>query len=251
VVYTSIANLKITGGYMVGVNQFAEIGLLVGEPARAAMLLALMDGRALTASELAEIAHITPQTASAHLARLVRADLLSVVKQGRHRYHRLASADVAGLIENILQLAGQVQASTKRVVTGPKDQALRYARTCYDHFAGRLGIVITQSLTAQKLIGFDGESGVLRPQGQAFFHTHGIDITASGKRPSARPLCRPCLDWSERKTHVAGQVGAAICTHFMNEAYVRRITGSRALAITPKGHKALFDLFGIRDLAYV
>ncbi|HFB54436.1 MAG TPA: ArsR family transcriptional regulator [Hellea balneolensis] len=232
---------------MVGVNQFAEIGLLVGEPARAAMLLALMDGRALTASELAEIAHITPQTASAHLARLVRADLLSVVKQGRHRYHRLASSDVAGLIENILQLAGQVSVSSTRLTTGPKDQALRHARTCYDHFAGRLGVAITESLVAQEMITFDGEKGEWRSQGQAFFQAHGIDILTPGQRPSTRPLCRPCLDWSERKTHVAGQVGAAICTHFINKTYVRRIKGARALAITPKGHKALFDLFGIRD----
>ncbi len=235
---------------MVNINQIAEIGLLVGEPARAAMLAALMDGQALTASELAHCANITPQTASSHLARLRAATLVKMEKQGRHRYHRLASPEIARMLENIMQIASENLPPLRKISVGPRDQAMRQARTCYDHFAGRLGVAITDGLVSQGVIEFDDEAGLISPAGIDFLGDHGIGLagTAAGKPRSTRPLCRPCLDWSERRPHVAGKLGAAICAHFLEKKLVRRIKSSRALEITPNGHTALREIFGVRNL---
>ncbi|MEX1152472.1 ArsR/SmtB family transcription factor [Parvibaculum sp.] len=232
---------------MVNTNRLAEIGSLVGEPARAAMLLALMDGRALTATELARSAGITPQTASTHLARLTSADLLRMARQGRHRYHRLASPDIARLLEDIMQIASLTARPERRIATGPRDAVMRRARTCYDHFAGQLGVAITGALVTRRVIEFDDEAGLISADGIAFLARFGIGI-APGSQTSTRPLCRPCLDWSERRPHVAGKVGAAICTHFLEKKFVRRIGDTRALEITPPGIKALREMFGIRNL---
>jgi DNA-binding transcriptional ArsR family regulator len=232
---------------MVNANRLAEIGSLVGEPTRAAMLLALMDGRALTATELARSAGITPQTASTHLARLTSADLLRMERQGRHRYHRLASPDIARLLEDIMQMASLTARPERRIATGPRDAAMRRARTCYDHFAGQLGVAITDALVARRVIEFDDEAGLISADGISFLAGFGIGVT-SGSQASARPLCRPCLDWSERRPHVAGKVGAAICTLFLEKKFVRRIDNTRALEITPPGVKALREMFGIRNL---
>lgn len=236
---------------MVNTNQIAEVGLLVGEPARAAMLGALMDGQALTAGELAHCAGITPQTASGHLARLTAASLLKVERQGRHRYHRLASPEIAQMLESIMQIAATTAPPTRKLTVGPRDQAMRRARTCYDHFAGRLGVAITDGLIARGVITFDDEAGLISSDGMAFLGSHGIDLglITPGGRPSARPLCRPCLDWSERRPHVAGKVGAAISAHFFGRTLVRRIKGTRALEVTPGGLMALRKMFGIRDLS--
>jgi len=230
---------------MVNTNQLAEIGALVGEPARAAMLMALMDGRALTAGELAHCAGVTAQTASSHLARLNAASLLKVERQGRHRYHRLASPAVARMLEGLLELAASSAPPPRPVVTGPRDMAMRQARTCYDHFAGGLGVAITDALVAKGVLEFDDEAGLVSPDGIAFLAGLGLAI-GSGARRSSRPVCRPCLDWSERRPHVAGQVGAAICRHFFEHGYVRRIDGSRALRVTPPGRTALRRMFGVR-----
>ena len=236
---------------MVNTNQIAEIGALVGEPARAAILGALMDGRALTATELAGIAGITPQTASSHLARLAGARLLAVEKQGRHRYHRLATPEVARMLEGIMQIAS-VSSNTQRrkLVVGPRDSRMRKARSCYDHFAGRLGVAITDGLIAKGVIEFGDGSGLVTEQGLDFLKQIGIELPQGGgeRSSSSRPLCRPCLDWSERRPHVAGRLGAEICAHYMQMGYVRRIGGSRALDITPRGKKALRDMFAISDL---
>lgn len=239
---------------MVNTNQIAEIGALVGEPARAAILAALMDGRALTATELAGVAGVTPQTASSHLARLAAARLLEVEKQGRHRYHRLATPEVARMLEGIMQIASaNVAPARRKLVVGPRDATMRKARTCYDHFAGRLGVAVTDGLIAQGVIEFGGDSGLVTEQGLDFLRRIGIDLTGNdltgvAKRPrSSRPLCRPCLDWSERRPHVAGKLGAEICAHYLTKGYVRRIEGSRALDVTPRGKKALRDMFAVTD----
>ena len=236
---------------MVNTNQIAEIGTLVGEPARAAILGALMDGRALTATELSRVAGVTPQTASSHLARLTAANLLKVEKQGRHRYHRLAAPEVARMLEGIMQLASDSAPRHRKVVVGPRDAALRQARTCYDHFAGQLGVAITDALIEQQVIEFEDEAGMVTARGGDFLAGLGIDLPDSGTKPkrSARPICRPCLDWSERRPHVAGKLGAAICNYYLSEGLVRRINGSRALNITPKGKAALRDMFGVRGLS--
>jgi DNA-binding transcriptional ArsR family regulator len=237
---------------MVSTNQIAEIGMLVGEPARAAILGALMDGRALTATELSRIAGVTPQTASSHLARLTSANLVAVQKQGRHRYHRLARPEVARMLEGIMQIvSGDAATSKRKIVTGPRDVAMQRARTCYDHFAGRLGVAIADSLVAEGVVELDSEAGLLTEDGTAFLQQRGIEIldSGTGKRKSSRPVCRPCLDWSERRPHIAGKLGAAICTHYFDKGYVRRRNGTRALEITPPGMTALREMFGISEVA--
>ncbi|MDF1793418.1 MAG: helix-turn-helix transcriptional regulator [Thalassobaculaceae bacterium] len=233
---------------MVNTNRMAEIGLLIGEPARAAMLGALMDGRALTASELAGVAGITPQTASGHLSRLSEANLLAVERQGRHRYHRLASLEVAELIESVMRIAAvTLPAPVHPPVTGPRDAQMRLARTCYDHLAGGLGVAVTDALVAHGVIAFDDGAGIVAADGLARLSDLGIAVDAPPKR-TTRPLCRPCLDWSERRPHLAGRLGAAVCRHFLDRHWVTRVAGSRALSITPKGHQALRDRFGIAGI---
>lgn len=218
----------------------AEAAALIGDPTRAAMLATLLDGRALTAGELANAASVTPQTASPHLARLVAAGLLAVVQQGRHRYHRLASTNVARLIEGLMELA----AATPRraVVTGPRDRALREARTCYDHLAGRLGVAIADALAARGAIELTTDGGAVTDAGAGFLARLGISAHPPDK---GRMFCWPCLDWSERRPHVAGKLGAALCTRCFELGWVRRRAGGRALDITPAGWLGLRQEFGI------
>ncbi len=229
-------------------NRMAEIGSLLGDPARAAMLGTLMDGRALTAGELARVAGVTAQTASGHLARLSAANLLAVERQGRHRYHRLASPDVAGLIETVMRIAEvSLPAPRARPRTGPRDAQMRLARTCYDHLAGGLGMAVTDALVARGVIRFDDGAGTFTPTGLERLADLGIAMEPGPAR-GGRPLCRPCLDWSERRPHLAGRLGAAVCKHFLDGNLVARVDGSRALRITPKGHLALRERFGITEL---
>ena len=230
------------------VNQIARSASLIGEPARTAMLIELMDGRALTANELARVARVSPQTASRHLAQLVDAGLLQANPAGRHRYHRLASTEVARMLEKIMQVATSNAASERaHVIVGPKDAALRTARTCYDHLAGRLGVAITDQLTTDGAIVIEGEAGYLTEKGGKSLMDIGIapldSVTSKGA--SIRPQCRPCLDWSERKFHVAGKLGALICAHCLEQRWVLRRSGTRALDITPKGHAALRSWLGM------
>ncbi len=209
----------------------ATVAALIGDPARANILSALMDGRALTVSELAEAAGVTIQTASGHLAKLSAANLLSQEKQGRHRYYRLASADVALVLEALMDLA-QKTGST-RIKTGPKDAALREARICYDHLAGEYGVALLRSLTQKKLIDSSDEI-TLTGEGRNFFQAFGLDIPALEK--SRRPLCLHCLDWSERRHHLSGSLGAALLTAMLDRGWIRRGSG-RVLTFTPAGRQ--------------
>jgi len=228
---------------------FAEIAALSGDPARANMLHALMDGRALTATELARVAGVTPQTASGHLGRMTAIGLLSVEKQGRHRYHRLATPSVARMLESIMQVAAELEPDRRRLTVGPRDAAMRKARTCYDHLAGRLGVALADALVAQGHAELGNEAGMLTESGLAFLGGVGIDLAAlqarSGRR-SGRVLCRPCLDWSERRPHLAGAVGAALCAHSLDNGWIRRLDGTRAVAITPKGQQVYWEAFRAR-----
>ncbi|QCB46242.1 helix-turn-helix transcriptional regulator [Hydrogenophaga sp. PAMC20947] len=228
-------------------NQIAHTAALMGEPARTAMLLALMDGRALTARELAVSAHVSPATASRHLAMLLEAGFLQMEKQGRHRYHRLASAEVAALIESLMQLSAPALAvATVVVQTGPRDQALRTARLCYDHLAGRLGIAIADHLVEASAVVLQGNACVLPGAGlQTALQRLGMVAGVDGlKARGARPVCLPCLDWSERRPHLAGQLGALICGHCMAQGWLLRCPGSRALRLSEPGARALRDWVG-------
>ena len=228
--------------------KFASVAALAGDPARAGMLHALMDGRALTASELARVAGVTPQTASGHLSRMTDAGLLAMIKQGRHHYHRLASPAVAQMMESIMLVASGSELPTKRLATGPRDAAMRRARMCYDHLAGTLGVALADALVDNGYAEMTGEAGSLTPDGASFLAGLGIDVEAliakQGKR-SARVLCRPCLDWSERRSHLAGTVGAAICSQSLAKGWIRRIDGTRTINITPKGVRAFREQFGV------
>jgi DNA-binding transcriptional ArsR family regulator len=228
---------------MLSTAALAETAALIGEPARAAMLTSLMDGRALTATELARAAGITAQTASGHLARLTEAGLLAMERQGRHRYHRLGSAAVAQMLESMMSVAAG--ARPKRVVTGPRQAALRQARTCFDHLAGVLAVAIADRMVERRHVELGADGGRLTDEGSAFLAGLGIDPQPGSKRRGAI-FCRPCLDWSERRPHIAGQVGAALCRACLDRDWVRRVEGSRALTISPAGRLALDQAFGIR-----
>lgn len=234
---------------MMNTNQIAHIASLVGEPARTAMLMELLDGRSLTAHELAGVGNVSPQTASRHLALLVEGGLLCVEQHGRHRYHRLASVGVARVLEGITQLASQNAPTPRRaVVPGPKDAAMRMARSCYDHIAGRLGVAIAHHLLADGAITFDGEAGHVTAKAGAVLARLGIELSTSPTSINTkRPYCRPCLDWSERRFHVAGQLGTLICNHSLERGWLLRRQGMRALEITPKGVVALRDWMGQED----
>lgn len=226
---------------MTSTAAFAEIAALAGDPARAAMLHALMDGRALTATELAAIAGVTPQTASGHLARLVTAGLLAVEKQGRHRYYRLASAAVAGMVETLMVVAATVAPPLRPVATGPRDAALRRARTCYDHLAGRLGVALCDALVARGAARVADDGAELTEDGRALL----AGLAVALPRPGGRVYCRPCLDWSERRPHLAGAVGAALCRHGFDHGWIRRMAGTRAVEVTPLGGRMFREHFGV------
>lgn len=232
---------------MVSPNKIAELAAVVGEPARAAMLTVLMDGRALTASELAVVAGITPQTASTHLARLVAAELVSVETQGRHRCHRLANPGVARMLEGLMQHASAGDWTRRAPRTGPRDEALRQARTCYDHLAGRLGVAIADALVERGHVDVEDDAGLITDKGARFLAKIGIELKSAGAgaRLITRPVCRLCLDWSERRPHLAGRLGAALCRHSFEVGWIRRIDGTRAVSVTQKGRAAMAKMFGI------
>jgi DNA-binding transcriptional ArsR family regulator len=226
---------------MVTTAALARTAALAGDPARAAMLAVLMDGRARTATELAHAAGITPQTASGHLARLAEAGLLAVARQGRHRYHRLASPAVARMLEGVMAVAAGAVAPAPRREPGPRDAALREARTCYDHLAGRLAVAMADSLVARGAVELGPDGGALTPAGEVFLRGLGVDIDAASGR---RIFCRPCLDWSERRPHIAGALGAALLRTCLDRGWLRRTEGSRAVVVTPGGRLALRQAFG-------
>ncbi|PAY06229.1 transcriptional regulator [Bradyrhizobium sp. UFLA03-84] len=220
--------------------KIAQVAALVGDPARANMLSALMDGRTLTATELAYLSGVAPQTASGHLAKLSDARLLALERRGRRRYFRLASPLVARMLEGLMVVAQEGPARQRNLWRG--GETLRHARTCYDHMAGRIAVAIADRLVQQSFILLDEDGGQLTDAGQSFFDRLGVDLCLASKR---RVFCRPCLDWSERRPHLAGAVGAAILRHALDHAWVEHIRDSRALLVTPVGVRELAATFDI------
>ncbi len=216
----------------------AAVAALIGDPARTNMLQALMQVNALTASELAREAGVTAQTASGHLGKLQAGGLLTVEHQGRHRYYRLAGTDVAAALEALMGIAGRVRPLRTR--PGPKDEAMRVARVCYDHLAGELGTELLDSLKAGEKLAETQDKLTISPSGRGFFCDFGIDMASLEQ--SRRPMCRACLDWSERRMHIAGSVGAALLNGFLQRGWARREKNSRALTFTLAGRRA-FEQF--------
>jgi DNA-binding transcriptional ArsR family regulator len=215
------------------------IAALIGDHARSDMLTALVGGEALTATELAEIAGVTKQTTSAHLAKLLDAKLVAVQSQGRHRYYRLADRDVAELLENLMGVAYRTGAL--RLRSSPREPALRKARVCYDHLAGDLGVLVFDSFEQRQLLQSNISGLELTPAGRKFCQSLGIDLDALTH--GRRLLCRACLDWSVRRPHLAGALGAALLDRCYKLGWARRIKGSRVVNFSAPGERALRELF--------
>lgn len=215
------------------------IAALIGDHARAEVLTSLMGGRALTATELATAANVTKQTISAHLSKMVDAGLLAVEAQGRHRYFRLADDDVAHLLESLMGVAYRTGAV--RLRSSPREPAMRKARVCYDHLAGELGVFVFDSLRRRKALALGDDNLELTASGRAFFAGFGIDTESL--RAQRRTFCRTCLDWSERRHHLAGALGASLLDEIIRRGWARRDKQSRVVAFTPAGEKALRETF--------
>ena len=225
---------------MTDILDMAAVAALVGDPARANILSALLDGRGYTAGELAFAAHVSPQTASGHLAKLAQAKLVTFTPAGRHRYYRLAGPHVAAMLESIMAV---VAAAPPRCRPPRVPDDMRTARMCYDHLAGRLGVALADTLQARGFVEFGTDGGIVTNAGDMFFSELGIDIAAA--RNGRRAFCRPCIDWSERRPHLAGAVGAALAKHLFDLNWIARVRDKRVVAITPKGRLALARTFGV------
>jgi DNA-binding transcriptional ArsR family regulator len=222
-------------------NTIAEVASLIGDAARANMLSALMGGQALTAGELARHAGVSAQTTSGHLGKLAEAQLIAVEKQGRHRYYRLASPDVAHAIHALMAVAASGPKRYRPI--GPRDEAMRLARTCYDHIAGRLAIALTDALVGKGYVLLADGAGLVTEEGQRFFCDFGIDLDEAVR--SKRLLCRTCLDWSERRPHLAGRLGSALLDRALALGWVGRTAESRALRITRAGEAGFSGAFDL------
>jgi DNA-binding transcriptional ArsR family regulator len=228
---------------MAAAANMVEIAALVGDTARATMLAALMGGQALTASELAGLARISKSTASGHLGKLVTARLLSVTQTRRNRYYRIASPLVARMLESIKAVAA-IETPPRHQPRSAQDDALRYARTCYDHVAGKLGVAIADALVDKRFVVLSEEGGEVTAVGARFLTKFGAELNS--KTGGRRIFCRACLDWSERRYHVAGLVGAEIWRRCLELGWLTRQRNTRAIQVTPAGRRGLRDALGIK-----
>ncbi|AYB31654.1 ArsR/SmtB family transcription factor [Chryseolinea soli] len=223
------------------VSHFSTIALLIGEPARATMLWKILDGRMHTATELAIAADLSAQNASMHLAKLVKAGLLSVVKRGRLRYYQFANPNVAYVIEAIANLV------PKENLMPPDDisnsSRIKYCRTCYDHLAGKVGVAITEKLLSRRIIEVNQRDFVISSSGIKWFDR--LEISIPELKESKRVLARQCLDWSEKRPHISGAVGAALANRLFELKWLQRVKNSRIVSITPLGQKKIYDLLGL------
>lgn len=219
----------------------ANVAALIGDPARANILTALMAGKALTVSELAQEAGVTLQTTSAHLSKLLSGGMVTARKQGRHKYFELASLKVAEAIEALMGLAAD--SGHLRTRTGPRDEAIRAARRCYNHLAGTAGVQLYQSLIRRGYLSMDASGLSLSSTGRDFVLSLGIDLERLSL--SRTPLCRECLDWSERKSHLAGSLGRAFLDHLIEDGWVRLHDKSRVVSFTYRGYTQFASAFPV------
>ena len=216
----------------------AKIAALLGDPARADTLTALMTDRALTATELAAIAGVTKQTMSAHLSKLLAASLIVVNQQGRHRYFRLADEDVGGLLESLMGVAFRTGAV--RLVSSPREPALRKARVCYDHLAGELGVLAYDSLIRNDRLEMSPQGLCPSAHGLQWFKNAGIDTDLAERQ--RRTFCRACMDWSERRYHLAGSLGAALLSRVCVLGWAKPDRASRVVRFTANGERQFRNL---------
>ncbi|HTW51327.1 MAG TPA: winged helix-turn-helix domain-containing protein [Stellaceae bacterium] len=219
----------------------AEIAALAGDPARANILTALLDGRAMTATELAYAARVTPQTTSAHLGKLTEAGLITATPQGRHRYFRLASPKVAQMLESIVAVAGDNRPRFRPMSRQAAE--LRDARMCYDHVAGLLGVRIADAMVKRGYLMLEDDGGRITDAGARYMRELGIDIRVAGK--GRRHLCRACLDWTERRPHIGGAIGAALAERWLALGWIKRAKDSRAVSVTPEGERGFGESLGM------
>jgi DNA-binding transcriptional ArsR family regulator len=222
-------------------HQFKQVASLIGDPTRATIMWTLLDGKAFTATELAITADTSPQNISMHLARLLQAGLLRVENQGRHRYYKFARKEIAYAIEAMASLVS-IPAIVNQ--TGAESiPPIKYCRTCYDHLAGRAGVAITDSLLRQKIITERNNQFELSAKAGKWFSAMGISLDEL--KEQRRSLIRPCLDWSERRHHIGGSVATSLLDKMLGEDWIRRTKNSRAVIITSKGQKKIYEHFKI------
>ena len=225
---------------MVAAANLVEVAALVGDTARATMLSALMGGQSLTATELAYCANVSRSTASGHLSKLVAARLLTVTRKRRFSYYRIASPLVATMLESIKVVAA-IEVPPRRQPRSANDDALRFARSCYDHLAGQVGVAVTDALVAMGHIVLTDEGGEVTSSGGRFLSAFGADLRSRTRRI----FCQPCLDWSERRYHLKGLVGARILDRLLELGWLKCVSGSRALQLTSSGKAGLSEIFQI------
>jgi len=221
-------------------TKFVDVAAMIGEPARAKMLWNLLDGRAYTASELAMAADISGTSASNHLAKLLDADLLKVERQGRHRYFSFSKPEIAYVVESLASLSGH---SSKKIERETAVTGIKYCRSCYDHLAGHVGVKITEALEEKKAIRKHANCYLVTNSGWKLLAE--LDIAKGEMINNRRPLTRQCLDWSERRPHIAGQVGAMLLDTMLEKSWFKRMRFSRELIITTKGRSEIQKLFGV------
>jgi DNA-binding transcriptional ArsR family regulator len=231
-------------GMTIGSGGMAAVAALIEDTARARMLDALADGRALAAGELAYTASVSPATASAHLARLVDGGLLKVIQQGRHRYYRLASSRVGDMVEQIMLVAA-LDGPPRYRPRGPRDDDFAMARSCYNHLAGRLGVAIADAMIDRDYLVLDDDAGTATSKGTLFLTQFGIELPPGGRRL----FCRPCIDLTERRPHLAGSLGTGLACRCFELGWIERMRDGRAVRITGKGRSGLRETFGIEFAA--
>lgn len=222
-------------------DQFIKAAGLIGDATRAAIMWTLLDGRAFTATELSIAVNTSPQNISMHLAKLLEANLLSVEKQGRHKYYRFSNKEVAYVVEAMANLIPKSDISSKKKTENYPP--IKYCRTCYDHLAGKIGVALADSLLEQNIIIEKNNAFEISTEGENWFSDFGINIEEAQKQK--RIFLKPCLDWSERRNHIAGSIGTLLLNKMLEQDWIRRTANSRAIIITGKGEKEFLKNFKI------